>query len=243
MALAQWLTAQDNPFFARNIVNRYFAYMLGRGLVEPIDDMRATNPASNRALLDALAKDFAASGFDVKHLLRTIMNSRLYQLDSQPTESNASDSQFYSHYAVKRIPAEPLLDAVDRVTGGRTKFKNMPLGTRAIELPDAEYPNYFLTTFGKPRRASVCECERIGDENLSQALHTLNGDTLAEKIADKQGAWRSCWPARRRSMTACANCTWSHCRVIRPLGSSTPAGSCCVTAPMSRFSTKICCGR
>jgi hypothetical protein len=88
---------------------------------------------------------------------------------------------------VKRIPAEPLLDAVDRVTGGQTKFKNMPLGTRAIELPDAEYPNYFLTTFGKPRRASVCECERIGDENLSQALHTLNGDTLAEKIADKQG--------------------------------------------------------
>jgi hypothetical protein len=120
------------------------------------------------------------------------MNSRLYQLDSQPTPQNVSDEKFYSHYLVKRISSESLLDAIDFVTGVQTKFKNLPLGTRAIELPDGQYPNYFLSTFGKPRRVSVCECERMPDENLGQALHTLNGDTLASKIADPNGriaAW------------------------------------------------------
>ncbi|HWB00068.1 MAG TPA: DUF1549 domain-containing protein [Pirellulales bacterium] len=185
--LAEWLTSKQNEYFAKNLVNRYVAYLLGRGLVEPVDDLRATNPASNSALLDALAKDIVANDFNVKRLMRTIMTSRLYQLDSQPTESNAADSRFYSHYLVKRLAAEPLLDAIAMVTGVPTKFKNMPLGTRAIELPDAEYQDYFLATFGKPRRASVCECERVPDENLSQALHTLNGDTLAAKIADSKG--------------------------------------------------------
>jgi hypothetical protein len=115
------------------------------------------------------------------------MSSRLYQLDSQPTASNFSDSKFYSHYHVKRLGAEVLLDAIDYVTNVPTKFKNVPLGTRAIDLPDAEYPDYFLTTFGKPRRASVCECERVGEENLSQALHTLNGDTLFAKMTNSNG--------------------------------------------------------
>jgi hypothetical protein len=186
-ALAQWLTSPDNSFFARNVVNRYVAYLLGRGLVEPIDDMRATNPASNGELLDALAVEFAKGGFDLKRLLWTIMNSRLYQLDSQPLAANAADNRFYSHYRVKRIAAEPLLDAIDAATGTRTKFKNVPLGTRAIELPDGEYPDYFLKTFGKPRRASVCECERTADANLSQALHTLNGEALATKLAEPNG--------------------------------------------------------
>jgi hypothetical protein len=115
------------------------------------------------------------------------MQSRLYQLDSRPTASNAADNRFFSHYTVKRIAAEPLLDAIDFVTGVPTKFRNMPLGTRAIELPDSNYPDYFLATFGKPRRASTCECERVANENLSQALHTLNGDTLATKISDSKG--------------------------------------------------------
>jgi uncharacterized protein DUF1549/uncharacterized protein DUF1553 len=187
MPLADWLTSPHNPFFARNVVNRYMAYLLGRGLVEPVDDLRATNPPSNLALMDALAEDFVAGHFDLKRLIRTIMTSRLYQLDSQPTTDNAADSHYYSHYHVKRISAEPLLDAIDYATGSQTKFKNMPLGTRAIELPDAIYPDDFLATFGKPRRASVCECERVADENLSQALHTLNGETLANKIAGAQG--------------------------------------------------------
>ena len=185
--LAEWLTSPDNRDFARNAVNRYVSYLLGRGLVEPVDDMRATNPPTNPALMEALADHFIDSGYDLKQLIRVIMTSRLYQLDSQPTEQNASDSKFYSHFKVKRIPAEPLLDAIDQVTGVQTKFKSLPLGTRAIELPDGEYPNYFLNTFGKPRRASVCECERMPDENLGQALHTLNGDILATKIADKKG--------------------------------------------------------
>jgi hypothetical protein len=185
--LAAWLTSPENGDFARSTANRYVAYLLGRGLVEPVDDMRATNPPTNPELLEALADHFVQSGFDLKQLIRAIMVSRLYQIESQPTEQNASDEKFYSHYKVKRLAAEPLLDAIDAVTGVPTKFKGLPLGTRAIELPDAEYPDHFLNTFGKPRRASVCECERMPDENLGQALHTLNGDILAGKIADKNG--------------------------------------------------------
>lgn len=186
-ALAAWLTAADNPYFARNIVNRYVAYLLGRGLVEPIDDMRATNPPSNVALMDALAADFVKSRYNVKHLLRTIMRSRLYQLDSRPAKANASDSRFYSHYNVKRLSAEPLLDAVDAATGSPTKFDKVPLGTHAIELPDARYNNYFLHTFGKPRREGVCECERVSEPNLAQALHTLNGEMVTNKIGNGNG--------------------------------------------------------
>ena len=187
IALADWLTAKDNGYFAKSTVNRYMSYLLGRGLVEPVDDLRSTNPPTNPDLMDTLAKHFAENNFDLKQLIRVIMTSRLYQLDSQPTEKNVLDQRFYSHYHVKRLPAEPLLDAIDQVTGSRTKYKNLPLGTRATELPDAEYPNYFLNTFAKPRRASVCECERSPDENLVQALHTLNGDTLTSKLADKNG--------------------------------------------------------
>ncbi|MHC4875328.1 MAG: DUF1549 domain-containing protein [Planctomycetota bacterium] len=187
IALADWFASTDNEYFAKNIVNRYVGYLLGRGLVEPIDDLRSTNPPTNPELMDALAAHFVESGFNLKQLIKAIMTSRLYQLSSQPTEQNASDNRFYSHYLVKRLKAEPLLDSIDQVTQSRTKFKNLPLGTRAIELPDAEYPNYFLNTFAKPRRASVCECERSPDENLAQALHTLNGDTLTTKLADKKG--------------------------------------------------------
>jgi hypothetical protein len=186
-ALADWLTSPDNRYFARNIVNRYMAYLLGRGLVEPIDDLRATNPPSNVALMDTLAAEFVKSEYNVKHLLRTIMRSRLYQLDSQPSKTNAAHSRFYSHYNVKRVAAEPLLDAVDTATGVPTKFEKVPLGTRAIELPDSRYNNYFLNTFGKPRRQGVCECERVSDPNLAQALHTLNGDIVTAKIGAAQG--------------------------------------------------------
>jgi hypothetical protein len=186
-ALAAWLTAPDNPFFARNIANRYASYLLGRGLVEPVDDQRGTNPASNEALLAALSGDLVAGGYDVKRLIRAIMTSRLYQLDSQPTAANAADGRFYSHYYVRRLAAEPLLDAIDRACGTRTKFRNLPLGTRAIELPDADYPDYFLSVFGKPKRTSVCECERTNDGNLAQALHLLGGATVQSKLSDGGG--------------------------------------------------------
>ena len=187
IALADWLTSKENTLFARSVANRYVKFLLGRGLVEPVDDMRSTNPASNPPLLDALAKNLVDSNFNLKQLLRTIMQSRLYQLSSQPTPANAKDRKFYSHYQVKRLTAEALADAVDRATGVPTKYPNLPPGTKAIELPDAEYPDYFLNTFAKPRRASICECERAPDPSLTQALHTLNGDTLTTKIADKTG--------------------------------------------------------
>ncbi len=187
LPLAQWMTAKDNPYFARNIANRYVDFLLGRGLVEPVDDMRSTNPPSNPPLLDALARHLVDSNYNLKQLVRVIMTSRLYQLSAQPTQVNAADNRFYSHFLVKRLAAEPLADAIDRVTGVQTKYKSLPLGTRAIELPDAEYPDYFLNTFAKPRRASICECERSPDANLAQALHTLNGDTLVAKIGDAKG--------------------------------------------------------
>ena len=187
--LAKWLTGKQNTFFAQNVVNRYVSYLLGRGLVEPVDDLRSTNPPTNVALMDALAQHFVTSNFDLKALLRVIVSSRLYQLKSQPTKANVGDTRFYSHFRVKRLAAEALLDAVDLATGVQTKFKSLPLGTRAIALPDAGdfYSNYFLKTFAKPKRASVCECERSADENLAQALHTLNGDTIAGKVANKNG--------------------------------------------------------
>ncbi len=185
--LAEWMTSPENKFFAKSVVNRYLGYLLGHGLVEPVDDMRSTNPPSNAGMLDALADDFVKHNHDLKQLVRTIMTSRLYGLSSEPTPENLSDRRFYSHYQVKRLTAEPLLDAIDEATGVQTKFRNLPLGTRAIELPDAEYPDYFLNTFAKPRRTSVCECERSPDASLAQALHTLNGDTLAKKISHKEG--------------------------------------------------------
>jgi hypothetical protein len=185
--LAQWLTSPDNPYFARSVANRYVGYLLGRGLVEPVDDLRSTNPPTNPPLLDAIAQHFVAQHYDLKQLLRLILTSRLYQLDAQPTPANAGDGKFYSHFTVKRLPAEALLDAIDRVTEVPTKHRNLPLGTRAIELPDAEYPDYFLNVFAKPRRVSVCECERSPDPNLAQALHTLNGDTLTAKLRDPKG--------------------------------------------------------
>ena len=187
LPLADWLTNPKNEFFARAVVNRYMRQLLGVGLVEPVDDMRSTNPPSNAGMLDALASDFVAHDFDLKHLIRTIMTSRLYGLSSTPTEDNRLDNRFYSHFQVKRLAAEPLLDAIDQTTGVPTKFNSLPLGTRAIELPDAEYPDYFLTTFAKPRRVSVCDCERSPDANLAQVLHTLNGDKIATKITDKNG--------------------------------------------------------
>ncbi len=197
--LAKWLTSRENEWFAKNMVNRYVAYLLGRGLVEPIDDMRSTNPPSNVELMETLAHEFRASGFDVKRLMRTIMVSRLYQLDSQPTADNRPDQRFYSHYRVKRLPAEPLLDCIDFATGVPTKHPNLPLGTKAVELPDANTTNPFLTTFGKPKRASVCECERAPDENLSQALHMLNGDIVAAKIADGNGRIAKMMAAQKSS--------------------------------------------
>lgn len=187
--LADWLTDPKNPMFAKNIVNRFWGYTMGRGLVEPLDDMRATNPASNPELLDALATDFVKAKFDQKHLLRTIFNSRAYQLSSAVTDGNRVDgaNTHFTRYTVKRLTAEQLADALDFATGTREKYLGVPLGTRAIQLPDTQYRSYLMDTFGRPARQVVCECERTTKPNIAQALHLLNGDFLNKKIADKSG--------------------------------------------------------
>ncbi len=185
--LADWIVASDNPFFARNVVNRYWFHLLGRGLVDPVDDLRATNPPSHPELLDELAADFRQHGYDVKHLLKTILNSQTYQLDSRPPRPSNDEARFYTSYNVKRIAAEPLLDALDVVTGVTTKFPKLPVGVRAIELPDGEYEHDLLTTFGKPKREGVCECDRSREPNLAQALHITNSETLITKLAHAQG--------------------------------------------------------
>ena len=187
--LADWLTAPDNRLFARNLVNRFWGYAMGRGLVEPLDDMRSTNPASNPELLDALAADFVKAKFDLKHLLRTIFASRAYQLSSAVTDGNKADgaNTHFARYTVKRLTAEQLADAIDAATGTREKYAGVPLGTRAIQLPDTQYRSYLMDTFGRPARQVTCECERTTRPNIAQALHLLNGDFLNKKIADKAG--------------------------------------------------------
>jgi hypothetical protein len=197
--LAEWLTARDNPFFARNLVNRFWGYYMGRGLVEPLDDQRATNPASNPELLDALAADFVAHKYDLKHLLRTIMNSRAYQLSSRVTSGNKADglNVHYARFAVRRLTAEQLADALDFATGTRQKYAGLPQGTRAIQLPDPRVRSFLLDIFGRPSRQITCECERTAQPNIAQALHLLNGDFLARKIADPKGRVAKLFQAKR----------------------------------------------
>ncbi len=186
-ALAGWLTAPDNPFFARSIANRLWKHFMGRGLVEPVDDMRATNPPTNAPLLDWLAKDLVDHHFDLKHLMRTIMLSRAYQRTAIPTAANARDNRYCSHYPFKRLSAEQLLDAVTRATGVPEKFPGYPAGTRAAELQDATVPSYFLDLFGRPARTSPCECERTDDPNLGQVIHLMNSAGINGRLSDKNG--------------------------------------------------------
>ncbi|MFT4556381.1 MAG: DUF1549 domain-containing protein [Planctomycetales bacterium] len=183
--LADWLTSKDNRLFSRNIVNRVWGYFMATGLVEPIDDLRATNPASVPELLNALAEDFANNGFDQRRLMRNIMTSRVYQLDSSALPENATDTRLYLHYNVKRLPAEVLLDGIDDAAGTQERFTGVPLGTRAIELPDSNFTSYFLDTTGRPKRVITCECERTSTPNLAAVLHLVNGDVIQRKLTDK----------------------------------------------------------
>jgi hypothetical protein len=187
--LADWLTATTNPMFARNIANRFWGYTMGRGLVEPLDDMRATNPATNPELLEALAAELVKSKFNFKHLLKTIFNSRAYQLSSDISDGNRADAAniHFARRTVRRLTAEQLADAVDFATGTREKYQGLPLGTRAIQLPDSEVKSYLMDTFGRPARQVLCECERTTTPNIAQAMHLLNGDTLNKKIVDRAG--------------------------------------------------------
>jgi hypothetical protein len=196
---ADWLTARDNPYFARALVNRVWRNFLGRGLVEAEDDLRQTNPPTNEELLTALAKDFADHRYDVKRLIRTVMNSATYQRSSKPLPGNGSDDRFYSHYLIRRLPAEVVLDAFSQVTGvptpfnqvqigttgGQQPYSGAPLGTRALQLPDSQIVSRFLDAFGRPERSQTCACERQQDSSVGQALHLNNGKTLNAKLKAK----------------------------------------------------------
>ena len=185
--LADWMTAADNPYLARCLVNRVWAHFLGRGIVEPVDDFRVTNPPSNPELLDALADSFVKHGFDLHALIRTITGSRTYQLSSEPNETNQLDEQNYSRALLRRLDAEVLLDAVCQATGVGEKFRGIPRGGRAIELWDNESPHYFLKLFGRPVRVTACQCERSIDPSVAQVLHVLNSPAIQAKLSDAGG--------------------------------------------------------
>jgi hypothetical protein len=180
--LAKWLTGPENPYFARALVNRVWRNFMGRGLVEAEDDLRLTNPPSNEALFAALTADFVKHGFDVKHLIRTIMGSAAYGRSSRPAAGSPPDQKYYSAYIPRRLSAEVLLDSISQVTGAPTEFPGYPKGTRAMQLADSQVASYFLTAFGRPERAQTCSCERQEEPNVAQALHLSNGDTINNKL-------------------------------------------------------------
>ena len=189
--LVDWMTDPKNPFFAKAVANRYWAHFFGRGIVDPIDDMRVTNPPSNPELLDALAKTLVDSKFSLKALVKTIAKSRTYQLSALPNEFNKHDKQAFARYYPKRMGAEVLLDAVCQVTDSPTQFGGLPQDKfapkRAIMLPDESFSSYFLDVFGRPQRISACECERVSEANLAQALHLLNSDEIQTKLSRANG--------------------------------------------------------
>jgi len=185
--LADWMSDPKNPFFAKSLVNRYWKHFFSRGIVEPEDDMRETNPPANPELLNSLSDHFIASGFDMKELIRTICRSRTYQLSALPNDFNANDKQNFSRYYPRRLSAEVLYDAFHIVTDTSENFGGMPAGTKAMQLVDASNATYFLQVFGQPKGDTACECERSMDANLAQSLHLLNGREIQEKIG-REGA-------------------------------------------------------
>ena len=190
VALAKWLTQSDNEFFAKAIANRIWAHYFGRGLVEPIDDIRETNPATNEPLMNALSRHMVEVGFDLRTFTKTLLKSRVYQLSSESNDSNRDDKQNFSHATYKAIPAEVLLDAISQATGVPEKFNGWPEGCRAIQIWDNRMPSYFFRIFGRPVRATVCECERSGEPSISQALHLLNSPEIMAKIQHRDGTAR-----------------------------------------------------
>jgi len=183
--LAEWLTSPQNPFFARNLVNIVWAHFFGRGIVHEVDDVRVSNPPVNGPLLDELAKRFVEYKYDFQRLIRDICTSRTYQLSTQTNETNAFDDRNFSHAALRRIRAEVLLDIISQVTETKDKFDGLPLGARAVQIADGNTGSYFLTTFGRATRETVCSCEVKMEPNLGQALHLINGENVHGKI--KQG--------------------------------------------------------
>jgi len=185
--LVRWLTAPGNPYFSRAIANRIWANFMGRGLVDAVDDIRLTNPASNDKLLTRLAEELVRNNYDLKSLMRAIANSEAYQRSHLILKENEVDQRFHSHSQPRRMKAEVLLDAISQVTGVPTVFKDQPANTRALQLPDASVASYFLDTFGRPERVLTCTCERSDEPTMTQVLHLTNGKTIQEKLESNQG--------------------------------------------------------
>jgi len=190
-AFVDWLTKPENPFFAKVEVNRMWGHLMGRGIVEPVDDFRDSNPPASASLLSALAEDFVKHGYDRKHVIRTILNSRTYQLSSRKNEFNSTDVKYFSHASTRLLSAEQLLDAICRVTGVSEKFAGLPAGTRATQLPSPDVDSEFLKVFGQPARETACQCERATDSNLSQALQMINGPLVHSKVRDEKNRLRT----------------------------------------------------
>jgi hypothetical protein len=187
-AYAEWLTARDNPFFAKSTVNRVWSYFFGRGIIDPVDDIRASNPPSNPALLDALTKDFVDHNFDLRYLMRTVANSRTYQTSVATNEWNEKDAENFSHAIPRRLSAEELMDALALATGVRPVFPEAPPDTTAEQVTDPHVgKDGFLDLFGRPARESACECERRSDLSLPQALNLVNGKTISDAVGDANG--------------------------------------------------------
>ena len=187
-AFADWLVSRENPFFAKAIANRIWSYFFGRGIIDPVDDIRASNPPTNPALLDALTSDVIAHNFDLQHLMRTIANSRAYQTSFVPNEWNAKDGDNFSHAVPRRLSAEELMDAVSAATGAQAHFPDVPEDTKASQLVDPHIGKEgFLDVFGRPPRESSCECERRSDFSLPQALNLVNGKAISDAIAHPKG--------------------------------------------------------
>jgi hypothetical protein len=187
-AYAEWLTARDNPYFAKSTANRIWSYFFGRGIIDPVDDIRASNPPSNPALLDALTKDLLDHDFDLRYLMRTIANSRAYQASIATNEWNEKDGDNFSHAIPRRLTAEELMDALALAAGVRPVFPQAPPDTRAEQVADPHIgKDGFLDLFGRPPRESSCECERRSDLSLPQALNLVNGSTISDAVADRNG--------------------------------------------------------
>jgi hypothetical protein len=187
-ALAEWIASRDNPFFAKAIANRIWSYFFGKGIIDPVDDIRASNPPSNPALLDALAKDLVDHNFDLQYLMRTIANSRAFQTSIEVNEWNSADHDNFSHTFPRRLSAEELMDAVSAAAGARPNFPEVPEDTSASQLVDPHIGKEgFLDVFGRPLRESACECERRADFSLPQALNLVNGTTISDAVADPKG--------------------------------------------------------
>jgi hypothetical protein len=185
--LAEWITDPKNESFSGAMVNRLWRHYLGVGLVEPVDDLRASNPPSNPELWQALNREFVAHKYDLRHLMRLILNSRTYQLESATNKKNEAETRFYSHYYARRLPAEVLLDSISQATGVPDTFPGYPVGVRAVQLPDPAMKSYFLSLFGRSERVTACACERNGEVTMPQLLHLQNSESITQRIRSADG--------------------------------------------------------